>query len=99
MFCIQTPGPGAYKPVDLDVYTKKSPVYTLHNREPGPTSMMRNPGPGAHYPEKVSKCRGGGGGGRGEVGERGGRGEERGDIRRGGERREERGERGEERGD
>lgn len=52
---MQTPGPGAYKAIDLDVYTKKSPVYTLHNRDPAASSMMRNPGPGAHSPEKVSK--------------------------------------------
>lgn len=49
-----TPGPGAYKPVHLDVYTKKSPVYTLHNREPGPSTGMKVPGPGAHSPEKVT---------------------------------------------
>jgi hypothetical protein len=50
----QTPGPGAYKATPLDVYNKKAPVYTLHNREPTPGSTMKNPGPGAHSPEKVS---------------------------------------------
>lgn len=49
-----TPGPGAYKAVHLDVYTKKSPVYTLHNRDPTPSSNMCVPGPGAHSPEKVT---------------------------------------------
>ncbi len=54
LFTIQTPGPGTYTVVDSQVFSHKSPAYSLHERCPLPGDNSMKPGPGAHSPEKVS---------------------------------------------
>jgi len=52
--CCQIPGPGAHKIVDLDVYKVRPPKYSMTAKHPLPGDNMQKPGPGSHYPEKVS---------------------------------------------
>lgn len=49
----QTPGPAAYKVVDLSIYRQKPPQYSIKGRNFAPEENTKKPGPGAHYPERV----------------------------------------------
>ena len=50
----QIPGPGAHKIVDLDVYKLRLPSYSMTAKHPPLGDRTQKPGPGSHYPEKVS---------------------------------------------
>ncbi|XP_069760462.1 ciliary microtubule associated protein 1A-like [Narcine bancroftii] len=49
----KTPGPGAYRVTDTNVYKQKSPQFSLIGRNQLPGDSTRKPGPGSHSPEKV----------------------------------------------
>jgi hypothetical protein len=49
----RTPGPGNYKPVDVGLYLRRSPAYSMSSRNPMPGDGTLKPGPGAHLSEKV----------------------------------------------
>ena len=51
--CLQIPGPGAHKIVDLNVYKLRPPKYSMTANHPPPGDHSLKPGPGSHYPEKV----------------------------------------------
>lgn len=48
----QSPGPAAYKVVDVDTWRRKAPVYSMSARQFLPGDNCQKPGPGAHSPEK-----------------------------------------------
>uniref|UniRef100_A0A3P8V1Y5 Ciliary microtubule associated protein 1B n=1 Tax=Cynoglossus semilaevis TaxID=244447 RepID=A0A3P8V1Y5_CYNSE len=52
-----TPSPAAYKVVDPDVYKHKLPQYSIVGRNFTPDSAIKTPGPGSHYPERVTATR------------------------------------------
>lgn len=49
----KTPGPGRYRTVDPSVTKRKSPGYSMLQRNFMPGDATKKPGPGAHSPEKV----------------------------------------------
>jgi len=49
----KTPGPGRYQTVDPSTYKRKSPAYSMLQRNFMPGDSTQKPGPGAHSPEKV----------------------------------------------
>uniref|UniRef100_UPI0037E74955 ciliary microtubule associated protein 1B n=1 Tax=Semicossyphus pulcher TaxID=241346 RepID=UPI0037E74955 len=53
----KTPGPAAYKAVDLNTYMQKPPQFSMTGRNYTPGDTTKTPGPGAHYPEKVINTR------------------------------------------
>ncbi|KAF7643426.1 hypothetical protein LDENG_00239770 [Lucifuga dentata] len=53
----KTPGPGAYKMIDPCIYKQKAPQYSLTGRNIMPGETTKKPGPGAHYPERVTFTR------------------------------------------
>ena len=52
--CGQIPGPGAHKVVDLSIYKTRPPKYSMTMKHPPLGDRTQKPGPGSHYPEKVS---------------------------------------------
>uniref|UniRef100_A0A3Q3E3C9 ODF3A protein n=1 Tax=Labrus bergylta TaxID=56723 RepID=A0A3Q3E3C9_9LABR len=52
----KTPGPAAYKAVDPYIYMKKPPHFSMTGRNT-PCDFTKKPGPGAHYPERVTNTR------------------------------------------
>lgn len=46
-----TPGPGAYKVVNPDLYRQSLPKYSMTGRNPMPGDTTVKPGPGAYQPE------------------------------------------------
>uniref|UniRef100_A0A3P8RUX6 Tripartite motif containing 35-30 n=1 Tax=Amphiprion percula TaxID=161767 RepID=A0A3P8RUX6_AMPPE len=53
----KTPGPASYKVVDPSIYRQKPPGYSMTGRNFVPGESSKKPGPGAHYPEKVTMTR------------------------------------------
>ncbi|XP_047452797.1 outer dense fiber protein 3-B [Mugil cephalus] len=53
----KTPGPAAYKAVDPSIYRKKTPQHSITGRNFTPGETTQKPGPGAHYPERVTMTR------------------------------------------
>ncbi|XP_063719286.1 ciliary microtubule associated protein 1A-like isoform X1 [Symsagittifera roscoffensis] len=53
----KTPGPGAYKTTDPNVYKQKRPGYSITARNELPSDTTTKPGPGAHKPENVTATR------------------------------------------
>lgn len=51
----QTPGPGTYRVTAPDNYKCRKPAFSMGGRNFIPGDTTRKPGPGAHYPENVSK--------------------------------------------
>jgi len=51
--CVEIPGPGAHKIVDLNIYKTRPPKYSMTANHPPPGDHSLKPGPGSHYPEKV----------------------------------------------
>ncbi|XP_006111815.1 ciliary microtubule associated protein 1A [Pelodiscus sinensis] len=49
----QTPGPAAYRKVEVDVYKKRAPKYSMSTRSK-PAGNAVQPGPGDYYPGKVT---------------------------------------------
>uniref|UniRef100_A0A3Q2TDA1 Ciliary microtubule associated protein 1B n=1 Tax=Fundulus heteroclitus TaxID=8078 RepID=A0A3Q2TDA1_FUNHE len=50
----KTPGPAAYNVVDPYIYRQKPPQYSIKGRNFAPEENTKTPGPGAHYPERVT---------------------------------------------
>ena len=50
----KSPGPGRYNIVAPDVYSKRSPAYSMLGRNYIPEKSTNTPGPGAYSPEKVT---------------------------------------------
>ncbi|KAF7643427.1 hypothetical protein LDENG_00239780 [Lucifuga dentata] len=50
----KTPGPGAYKTTDPGTYKQKYPHFSMTGRNVIPGDTTTKPGPGAHYPERVT---------------------------------------------
>ncbi|XP_041852254.1 outer dense fiber protein 3-B [Melanotaenia boesemani] len=50
----KTPGPAAYKAVDPGVYRQNPPQYSISGRNFHSAKTSDKPGPGAHYPERVT---------------------------------------------
>jgi len=50
----KTPGPARYSATHNELYLKRNPQYTLQGRSKLPSDKTRKPGPGAHFPERVS---------------------------------------------
>ncbi|XP_071370146.1 ciliary microtubule associated protein 1B-like [Centroberyx affinis] len=53
----KTPGPGTYKVVDPCCYKYKAPRYSMIGRNSICDNSTEKPGPGAHYPERVTFTR------------------------------------------
>ncbi|XP_074534099.1 ciliary microtubule associated protein 1B [Halichoeres trimaculatus] len=53
----KTPGPAAYRVVDPSSYMQKPPHFSMTGRNFTPGDLTQKPGPGAHYPERVSNTR------------------------------------------
>ncbi|XP_071370145.1 ciliary microtubule associated protein 1B [Centroberyx affinis] len=53
----KTPGPGTYKVVDPCIYKHKPPQYSIIGRNSMCGDATEKPGPGAHYPERVTFTR------------------------------------------
>ncbi|KAM7002139.1 ciliary microtubule associated protein 1B [Tautogolabrus adspersus] len=53
----KTPGPAAYKAVDPYIYMQKPPHFSMIGRNFTPRDSTKKPGPGAHYPERVTNTR------------------------------------------
>ncbi|XP_017261243.1 outer dense fiber protein 3-B [Kryptolebias marmoratus] len=53
----KTPSPAAYKVVDPCIYRQKPPQYTITGRTFVSSEDTGKPGPGAHYPERVTFTR------------------------------------------
>lgn len=51
---MQTPGPGTYKVTDPNIFKNRKPIYSMNGRNYIPGDNTLKPGPGAHYPERVS---------------------------------------------
>lgn len=49
----QTPAPGAYKPVEVSRFLRRSPAYSITSKNLMPGDRTQIPGPGAHSTEKV----------------------------------------------
>jgi len=49
----KTPGPGAHKVTQPDIYRNKQPHYSMTGRNTMPSDSTMKPGPGAHCPERV----------------------------------------------
>ncbi|XP_041650638.1 outer dense fiber protein 3-B [Cheilinus undulatus] len=52
-----TPGPASYKAVDPYIYMPKPPNFSMTGRNHTPGDSTKKPGPGAHYPERVTNTR------------------------------------------
>ena len=50
----KTPGPGSHDAVHPDYTSDKKPLYSMLGRNEMPGDGTLKPGPGAHYPEKVT---------------------------------------------
>ncbi|KAM4573864.1 ciliary microtubule associated protein 1B [Odontesthes bonariensis] len=53
----KTPGPAAYEAVNPCIYRQKPPQYSMAGRNFVPDETTEKPGPGAHYPERVTFTR------------------------------------------
>ncbi|KAM9753407.1 ciliary microtubule associated protein 1B [Menidia menidia] len=53
----KTPGPAAYEAVDPCLYRQKPPQYSMVGRHFAPDETKEKPGPGSHYPERVTFTR------------------------------------------
>jgi len=50
----KTPGPAVYSSVDASIYRRQAPQYSMTARNNLPGDSTSKPGPGAHYPERVT---------------------------------------------